>query len=90
LLIERYVIVYRFLVDSHGLPTEEWLHARLAALAAFRRKDEAGTGPVWVAASQDALATMIGVSRQTLSLLLTRLEDRGLVEVGFRGIRILG
>ena len=90
LLIERYVIVYRFLVDSHGLPTEEWLHARLAALAAFRRKDEAGTGPVWVAASQDAIATMIGVSRQTLSILLARLEDRGLIEVGFRGIRILG
>jgi hypothetical protein len=33
---------------------------------------------------------MIGVSRQTLSILLARLEDRGLIEVGFRGIRILG
>jgi len=33
---------------------------------------------------------MIGVSRQTLSGLLARLQERGLVEVAFRSIRIVG
>ena len=40
--------------------------------------------------TQAELATMVGVSRQTLSALLGRLEARGVIETGFRSIRVLG
>jgi len=41
------------------------------------------------AASRAELAAMLGLSRQRLSALLHRLQSQGLVEVGFRSIRVL-
>jgi CRP-like cAMP-binding protein len=40
--------------------------------------------------SQVELASMVGLSRQRLSTLLGRLAAQGLIEVGFRRIRVLG
>ena len=42
-----------------------------------------------IAVSQADLATMIGVSRQTLNLLLSRLERRGLVKIKFRRFQVI-
>jgi DNA-binding Lrp family transcriptional regulator len=39
--------------------------------------------------SQAELATMVGVSRQTLCMLLRRLEERGVIEVAYKKIRVL-
>jgi DNA-binding Lrp family transcriptional regulator len=43
---------------------------------------------VSLAVSQADLARMVGVSRQTLNALLGRLSKAGLIEVGFRRIRV--
>jgi Mn-dependent DtxR family transcriptional regulator len=39
--------------------------------------------------SQSQIATMMGVSRQTLSGMLSRLQARGLVRVAYRRIELL-
>jgi CRP-like cAMP-binding protein len=90
LLAERFAFVYRYLAQAHGLSPEEFLHARLKGVVAMQRLDQPSSGPADVSLSQAALANMVGVSRQTLSGLLARLEARGLVEVGYRKIRVLG
>lgn len=90
LIAERFAFAYRYLAQAHGLSPEEFLHARLKGVVAMQRIDQPSNGPADVSLSQEALANMIGVSRQTLNVLLRRLEARGLVEVGYRKIRLLG
>ena len=89
LLFERYALLFRYMGETHSLATEEWLHTRLADLAAMRRGNSPTSDPVSITMSQADLASMIGVSRQTLNALLTRLEARGLIEVGYRSVRVL-
>jgi len=89
LLFDRYAVLFRYMGEMHSLASEEWLRTRLADLAAMRRGDLPTRDPVSITVSQADLATMIGVSRQTLNALLTRLEARGLIEVGYRSIRVL-
>jgi CRP-like cAMP-binding protein len=90
ILIDRFAHMYRYLVEAQGLDSEEWLRTRLLDLAHVRRGDAADAGPVSILVSRAELATMVGVSRQTLSALLARLEARGVIETGFRSIRVLG
>jgi CRP-like cAMP-binding protein len=90
LLAERFAFVYRYLAQARGLPPEEFLHARLKGVVAMQRLDQPSSGPAVVTLSQTALANMVGVSRQTLNVLLRRLEARGLIEVGYRKIRVFG
>lgn len=90
LLIEQFAMAFRYLGEVQGYSADEWLLARLKHLVATRRRDHpANTAVDEVTVSQADLATMIGVTRQTLSNLLSRLEQRGLIEVKFRGIRVL-
>ena len=89
LALEHYAVLFRYVAEGHGLPPEDLLRMRLADLAALRRRDRPTGGPVSVNVSQADLATMVGVSRQTLNGLLARLQLDGLIEVGFRRIRVL-
>jgi CRP-like cAMP-binding protein len=89
LLFERYADLLRYLAESHGLAPEEWLRTRLIDLAAVLRRDNPAVDAGVITLSQAELAAMMGMSRQTLSTLLGRLETRGLITVGFRSIRVL-
>jgi CRP-like cAMP-binding protein len=89
LLFERYALLFRYMGDAHSLAREQWLHVRLADMAAMQRGDSPHSDAVSIALSQADLASMIGVSRQTLNSLLHRLEARGLIEVGYRSVRVL-
>lgn len=88
LLFERYADMFRYLGESHGLAREEWLRTRLADLAAVMRRDNPASDAGVITLSQSELAAMMGMSRQTLNTLLSRLEARGLISVGFRSIRV--
>ena len=88
LLFERYADLFRYLGESHGLAPEEWLRTRLIDLAAVMRRDNPAVDAGVITLSQAELAAMMGVSRQTLSTLLGRLEARGIISVGFRSIRV--
>lgn len=90
LLFERYADLFRYLGESHGLAPEEWLRTRLVDHAAVMRRDSPAVDAGVITLSQADLAAMMGVSRQTLSTLLGRLEARGIISVGFRSIRVLG
>jgi CRP-like cAMP-binding protein len=88
LALERYALMVRQLSDTRLLSPEDRLRARLADLVELRRSERSGIGPVVLRLSQEELARIVGVSRQTLNVLLAALRDEGLVEVGFRSLRI--
>lgn len=90
LLCERFALSFRLLAEARGLPPEDWLHRRLAGVAEVQgRAAAAPAAQTTLAMSQTELANMVGVSRQTLNVLLSRLQARGLVEIGYRKIRLL-
>ena len=89
LLAYRWGVAFRFLAESHGLTPEGWLLSRLNGLIDIQRSG-ANTEPRLdtVSISQSQLANMVGLSRQTLNGLLKRLAKRGLIDTGFRSIRV--
>jgi CRP-like cAMP-binding protein len=89
LALDRYRVLVTMLAEIRELAPEARLRGRLAALAKLRTQDRRHTGAVSLAVSQADLARMVGVSRQTLNALLGRLSKAGLIEVGFRRIRVL-
>lgn len=88
LSLERCALLYRYLAEVQGLTPEQILQLRLRDLAT-QWQEESVPGPVEVTVSQAELASMVGVSRQTLSGFLAKLAARGAIEVGFRSIRVL-
>ena len=88
LALERLALLARQLADTRSLPPEERLRTRLADLVELRRAERFAVGPVVLRLSQEELARIVGVSRQTLNPLLAELRDEGLVEIGFRSLRI--
>lgn len=89
LMLERHRLAYGTVAELQGLASEALLARRLAGLAQMWRDDLSLSGPVDLRVSQVELAAMLGLSRQRLSALLHRLQSQGLVEVGFRSIRVL-
>jgi CRP-like cAMP-binding protein len=89
LLWERYALLFRFMAEAQGLAPEAWLRSRLIGVAEVQRGERPLLGPATITMSQSELANMIGMSRQTLNMLLARLQERGMVEVGYRTIRLL-
>lgn len=90
LLFERYAELFRYLGEAHGLPSADWLKTRLVDLARQMRRDNPDAEAGLIVVSQAELARMMGLSRQTLVSLLRQLEERGVIEVGFRRIRVVG
>lgn len=58
-------------------------------MATMRKGDRPESGAVSLAVSQADLARLAGISRQTLNVILGKLEKAGLIEVGFRRVRVL-
>ncbi|MEA1674193.1 Crp/Fnr family transcriptional regulator [Nitrospirillum sp. BR 11163] len=74
-----------YLGEVLALPTPQRT-ARLLALLC--RLEEAGSGPMLLPLSQEDLAGMLGLSRQTANRALGRLERAGLVRRGYGGIEV--
>lgn len=87
--LERFELLIRLYAENLTLAADDLIPVRLATLAEMRRaeSDQRG-GPVDLEVSQGDLASMVGVSRQTFNGALKRLEAKGLVELGFRRLRI--
>jgi len=85
----RYAQAVAFLAEVQALGAKARLRERLADLVAMRRAEGKGGGDVVLGASQDELARILGVSRQTISPLLRQLARDGVIEVGFRKIRVI-
>jgi CRP-like cAMP-binding protein len=87
LLAERFATAFRAYADAHGMTRDEWVYARLRLVAQVER--EHGSPVPRIQLSQSQLASMVGVSRQTLTVALARLQRRGLLRVGFRMIELV-
>ena len=87
LIAERFATAFRAYADAHGLTRDEWLYSRLQLVAQVEREHGAPVRRIQL--SQSHLASMVGVSRQTLNAALARLQRRGLVRVGFRMIELI-
>jgi CRP-like cAMP-binding protein len=87
LALERYGMCLRSETDSRVLTADELLTARLADLADMRQR-ERPSRTIVLELTQTDVAALTGLSRQTVNAELHRLEQRGLVELAFRQIRI--
>lgn len=87
LVAERFASAYRAYADAQAMTRDEWVYARLKLVAQVER--EHGSPAPRIGLSQSHLASMVGVSRQTLSAALMRLQARGLLRVGFRTIELI-
>lgn len=88
LMAERFATAYRAYADAQALSRDERILSRLRLVARVERDHGAPTPRIRM--SQADLASMVGVSRQTLNAALATLRRRGLVRVGFRDIELLG
>lgn len=89
LLAYRFALTFRFLAESRGLAAEDWLLSRLRGIVDVQRSGSTAEPALdTISISQSELASMVGLSRQTLNGLLGGLVKRGLIEVGFRSIRV--
>jgi CRP-like cAMP-binding protein len=86
LVAERFATAYRAYADAQAMTRDEWVHARLKLVAQVER--EHGSPVPKIRLSQAHLASMVGVSRQTLNAALMRLQARGLLRVDFRMIEL--
>ena len=74
LLAERFAMAFRAYAEAQALSHDEREHGATASR---------------IQLSQSHLASMVGVSRQTLNAALGRLQKRGLLRVGFRLIELV-
>jgi CRP-like cAMP-binding protein len=89
LLGERFAVAYRYIAEEQVLTPAERLLSRLRGIVAIQRGNQRRPDPMVLAVSQAELANMVGLSRQTLNALLAALQARGLVEIGYRRVRLL-
>jgi len=89
LVFDRYALLLRAIVQGHDMVPEARLRQRIALLGALRAREQPDAGPPVLAISQANLAKMVGVSRQTLNTMLGSLQRQGLIELGFKSIRVL-
>lgn len=89
LTMGRHATLFRTLAQGRVLPPIEFLKTRLADISDMIRSEGNQSDIVELAISQSDLANMIGVTRQTINMLVRKLEAEGLIEVAFRKIRIL-
>jgi CRP-like cAMP-binding protein len=85
----RYGLSLRHVAEAHRFTAEGRLRLVLADRAEMRRWDYPDESPLCLALSQEELARLAGLSRQTLNGLLQELRSKGLIELSFRCIRVL-
>jgi len=89
LALARAAVFLKAYVQASSLAPETRLLGQLALLTQLKLEEKSRQGPVDLPLSQADLAAIVGVSRQTINRMLGTLAERGLIELGFRRIRIL-
>lgn len=89
LALARAAVFLKAYVQASSLAPETRLRGQLALLTQLKLEEKSRQGPVDLPLSQADLAAIVGVSRQTINPMLGTLADQGLIELGFRRIRVL-
>lgn len=88
LVCEQYRRAMEYIVTTANLPAPVRLAQRIAGLAHARGRQNAVGAPIDLRLSQETLAELVGVSRQTLNRALKTLEARGILSVAYRSVTI--
>ncbi len=89
LILDRHAVLISAFVHSRMPDPETRLRHRLVQLHEFAKQDRPASAQEVLTFSQSELAKMVGISRQTLNGMLRELQRQGLIDVGFRRLRIL-
>ena len=89
LALSRLEIMLRHVSEAYRATAEGRLRLVLADRAEMRLWDRPNERPPCLTLSQEELARLSGLSRQTINGLLHELENQGLVDTAFRSIRVL-
>jgi len=74
---------------ASSLEPEARLRGQLALLSLLKRTEDEIDTPVELPYSQSELASIVGVSRQTINQLMQTLAENGLIQMGFKRVRVL-
>ena len=89
LALARSAVYLKAYVQASSLAPETRLRGQLALLTQLRIEEQPLQGAVDLPLSQADLAAIVGVSRQTINPMLGKLAAQGVIELGFRRIRVL-
>lgn len=89
LALGRFGLMMRHIAEAHRSTAEGRLRLVLADRAEMWTWDHPNETPVHLTLSQEELARLAGLSRQTLNGLLQELRSKGLIELSFRSICVL-
>lgn len=89
LALTRAAIYLKAFIHASSLEPESRLKSQLALLLQLKMEGHGTSAPVDLPYSQADLASIVGVSRQTMNGLLQALVAKGVIELGFRRVRIL-
>jgi len=87
--LEHAATFLKAFTHASSLEPEARLRGQLAVLSLLKRGEDNADAPVELPYSQSELASIIGVSRQTINQLMQTLAAQGLIEMGFRHVRVL-
>lgn len=88
LVCDQYRRAMDYIVETAGLSAPVRLAQRLTELVRTHGRPGAGGIVIDLKLSQESLAEMVGVSRQTLNRLLKGLEADGVVALGYRALTV--
>jgi CRP/FNR family transcriptional regulator, cyclic AMP receptor protein len=88
LVCQQYRKAMEYIVTTANLPLPVRLAQRLVALAQTHGLQDRGAVIIDLHLSQENLAEMVGVSRQSLNRALKALEAKGMVSVGYSALAI--
>lgn len=89
LALRRMAATLKAFIHSSSLEPASRLRSQLALLYQLKRDGCDVVAPVELPYSQSDLASIVGVSRQTMNGLLQALVAKGVIELGFGRVRVL-
>lgn len=89
LVADRFALAFRVNAEAQALPADARLLARLRHLVEHDQPGTLAGSNAHITLSQAQIASLAGVSRQTLSALLRRLESQGSIRVRYKCIELL-
>ena len=89
LALTRMAIFLKAFIHTSSLAPEWRLKSQLALLSRLKMDDYGFSAPLDLPYSQADLASIVGVSRQTMNGLLHELASEGVIELGFKRVRVL-
>jgi len=87
--LEHAATILKAFTHASSLEPEARLRGQLALLSLLKRGEDNADAPVELPYSQSELASIVGVTRQTINQLMQTLAAKGLIRMDFRTVRVM-